>query len=94
MGVWGGGDVSCIPCVRRFACTRPLRSAKGRFFPSALMCFPSALMFKGELMGVWGGCGVGGGGVLPFAKRRGRVRSTQGMHEICHGVPVHNLPPP
>ena len=33
-------------------------------------------------------------GNLPFAKRRGRVRSTQGMHEICHGVPVHNLPPP
>ena len=38
MGVWGGGVVSCIPCVRRFACTRPLRSAKGRFFPSALVC--------------------------------------------------------
>ena len=33
-----GGEVSCIPCVRRFACTRPLRSAKGRFSGSPLMC--------------------------------------------------------
>ena len=27
MGVF---DDSCIPCVRRFACPRPLRGAKGR----------------------------------------------------------------
>ena len=37
MGVLGRlRDGSCIPCVRRFACTRPLREAKGTFFPSAL----------------------------------------------------------
>ena len=68
MGVWGGGDVSCIPCVRRFACTRPLRGAKGRFFPSALVC-------KGELMGVWGGGDVS---CIPCVRRFACTRPLRG----------------